>query len=60
MKYTLTKRQKQVARLVKKGLTNQEIADRMELKLPTVKFHMQQIFLRLKINSRNKLFLKAI
>lgn len=49
---TLTKRQKQIARLVARGYPNAEIAQRLGLTEGTVKAHMHLILLRLNITNR--------
>jgi DNA-binding CsgD family transcriptional regulator len=44
----LSPRQRQILRLVANGSTAKEIADKCALKLPTVKFHLKAIKLRLR------------
>lgn len=49
---SLTPRQKEVLGLVAEGMTNQEIAQRLGIRLGTVKNHIHQIFKKLKVNNR--------
>jgi DNA-binding CsgD family transcriptional regulator len=51
----LTKRELEVARLVARGLTNAEIADRLSIKLRTVTTHLDHIYTRLDIRTRTAL-----
>lgn len=48
----LSHREKQVARLVLQGLTNRQIASRMQCSPHTVNFHIRNIFRKLGIRSR--------
>lgn len=48
----LTSRELQVVRLIENGLTNQEIADRLTMALPTVKNHIANIFGKLQVSGR--------
>jgi DNA-binding CsgD family transcriptional regulator len=51
----LTRREQEVARLVCKGRSNQEIADDARLSLPMVKKHLHAIFRKLEVSSRSRL-----
>ena len=51
----LTRRQRQIAIQVSKGLTNPEIARNLGISQFTVATHLQRIFTKLKIHSRVKL-----
>jgi DNA-binding CsgD family transcriptional regulator len=51
----LTPREREVARLVRDGLTNEEIASHLHKGLGTVKNQIQSVFSKLEINSRAKL-----
>ncbi|MDD3179060.1 MAG: LuxR C-terminal-related transcriptional regulator [Opitutaceae bacterium] len=51
----LTQRERDVALLVRDGLSNQEIAARLSKGVGTVKNQIQSIFTKLEINSRSKL-----
>ena len=48
----LTPRERQVAELVARGLSNAEIAGRLGLRLPTVKGHVSRILVKLDVPSR--------
>ncbi|WP_159622748.1 helix-turn-helix transcriptional regulator [Ruania rhizosphaerae] len=49
---TLTPRQQEIATLVRAGLSNREIAERLVVSLRTVDTHVGHIFTRLGVNSR--------
>ena len=49
---SLTPRQEEVLGLIAEGMTNQEIAQRLEIGLGTVKNHVHQIFRKLKVSNR--------
>ncbi len=49
---TLTPRQLEVLRLVSRGYSNEEIADLLEVRPNTVKFHISEIFRRLGVRNR--------
>ena len=48
----LTPRQWQVLELVQRGLTNEEIAERLGVSLSSVQFHVSEILVRLGVSSR--------
>ncbi len=50
----ITQRQLEVLRLVRKGLSNQAIADQLSLSVPTVKTHISAIFNALGTQSRTE------
>ncbi len=52
---TLTTRQREVLELVIRGLTNKEIAARLDVSPTTVKYHVAQILERLQLKSRYEL-----
>jgi DNA-binding CsgD family transcriptional regulator len=52
---SLTKTERAVMSLVAKGLTNQQVADRMFISRHTVAFHLRKIFRKLDIGSRIEL-----
>lgn len=58
-KHNLTKRQLEVIRLIKQGLSNQEIADHLFVSLATVKSHLSTIFKTLDAKSRTEVISKA-
>ncbi len=49
----LTKRETEIVELVAQGLTNQQIASRLTLSLPTVKNHVHRLLTKLGVASRN-------
>lgn len=51
----LSVRQLQVARLVAEGLSNREVAERLDISLRTVESHLDQIYAKLEISSRSAL-----
>ena len=51
----LTKREAEIARLARNGLSNKEIGEEMYIAESTVKKHMSHIFEKLAINSREEL-----
>jgi len=54
-RHRLTEAERAIARLVGAGLTNQQIARRLELSPHTVNYHLRKIFHRLAIHSRAEL-----
>lgn len=48
----LTRRQLELLRLLESGLSNQQIADRINVSLTTVKGHLHKLFLKLNVRSR--------
>ncbi|MCA9213228.1 MAG: helix-turn-helix transcriptional regulator [Planctomycetales bacterium] len=54
----LSAQQTKVVSYVLRGLTDKEIAERMSLKLPTIRSHLGRIFERGKVDNRLKLVLK--
>lgn len=57
---TLTSREQEVVRWVIQGMTNKQIAARLEISDKTVKAHLSNIFSKLKINRRLQLALYRI
>lgn len=55
----LTKREWEVLYLVGQGFTNQEIAERLFIKLITVEHHLTSIYAKLEARSRIEAALKA-
>lgn len=51
----LTKREKQIARLVARGLSNGEIATELGIKSGTVVGHLKNIYFKLQVHSRAEL-----
>jgi DNA-binding NarL/FixJ family response regulator len=50
----LTPRENQVLRLVAMGLSNQEIADSLEISIETVKEHVQNLLRKLALGDRTQ------
>ena len=53
--HQLTNKERLVVELVARGLPNKVIADRLDCSLATIKTHLQHIFQKLSINSKNEL-----
>lgn len=51
----LTPREEEVARLAKAGMSNKEMAGRMQVSVRTVEGHLYQIYVKLGVNSRSDL-----
>lgn len=56
----LTVRERQVLALMTEGLSNQDIAERAGISIPTVKFHVTNIFGKLQVDNRTEAVLKAL
>ena len=55
----LSSREMEVLQLMAQGLSNQEIADRLFLSLPTIKSHSSNLFFKLDVNRRTQAIEKA-
>ena len=55
----LTRREVELLGLLDAGLTNQQIADRINLRLPTVKGHFRNLYAKLGVSSRSAASAKA-
>ena len=55
----LTPREQEVAQLLARGLTNKEIAQRLDITLHTVKFHLNGILRKLGVSSRTEAVVQA-
>lgn len=53
--HALTRRRRQVAKLACRGLSNREIAEKLDLNEGTVKVHLHAVYEKLNIHSRTKL-----
>ena len=51
---SLTAREREIAALIEEGLANKEIAERLEIGLPTVKNHVHNILTKLKATRRGQ------
>lgn len=58
-KLGISKREYEVLELMAKGLSNQEIADRLFVSLNTVKTHSSNLFLKLEVKRRTQAIQKA-
>jgi NarL family two-component system response regulator LiaR len=58
-KYSISKREYEVLELMAKGLSNQEIADRLFVSLNTVKTHSQSLFVKLDVKRRTQAVQRA-
>lgn len=56
---SLSEREREVLHLVAEGLSNQEIAERLYISLPTVKSHIGNIFNKLNVTSRTQAIARA-
>jgi DNA-binding CsgD family transcriptional regulator len=54
-RYQLTPRERQIARLARQGLTNNQIGARLFLSVHTVSYHLHRIYTKLGITSRGQL-----
>ncbi|MGW1602559.1 helix-turn-helix domain-containing protein [Streptomyces eurythermus] len=52
---SLTDREREIARLVGQGMTNQQVALRLGLSPHTVSFHLRNVFRKFSISTRVKL-----
>lgn len=55
----LTEREREILQLVSRGLSNQEIADRLVLSLGTIKWYNAQIYDKLRANNRAQAIVRA-
>ena len=55
----ISKREYEVLELVAKGLSNQEIADKLFVSLNTIKTHTSNLFLKLEVSRRTQAIQKA-
>lgn len=57
---SLTQRQKEISRQVAQGLSNREIAERLDISSATVAAHLRTIFTKLRVKSRTALAKHAL
>jgi NarL family two-component system response regulator LiaR len=55
----LTAREAEVLNLVAQGLSNKDISDQLQVKLPTVKFHLRNLYTKLGVASRTELMTRV-
>ncbi len=58
-KLSISKREYEVLELIAQGLSNQEIADRLFISIPTVKTHSSKLFEKLDVKRRTQAIHKA-
>jgi DNA-binding NarL/FixJ family response regulator len=56
----LTEREEEILTLLAKGYANKEIADKMSIRLPTVRTHLQHVYEKLHVRSRTEAILKFL
>ncbi|MGG5507174.1 MULTISPECIES: LuxR C-terminal-related transcriptional regulator [unclassified Myroides] len=60
IQYQLTEREVEVLKLIWRGDSNQEMADKLFLSVHTIKYHVSNLYTKLDVNSRNQVrLLKA-
>lgn len=57
--YNLNTREYEVLTFISKGYTNQEIADKLFLALPTIKTHVSNLYFKLDVKNRTQAIHKA-
>lgn len=62
VKYTaeLSERESEVLRALTEGLSNKEISAKLFISLPTVRFHLKNIYAKLHVTSRTEAVIKAM
>jgi ATP/maltotriose-dependent transcriptional regulator MalT len=55
----LTRREHELLALLDKGLSNQQIGERVHLSVPTVKWHFYKLYAKLQVKSRSAALVKA-
>ncbi|TZE81476.1 response regulator transcription factor [Calorimonas adulescens] len=56
--FGLTPRELEIAKLIERGFSNQEIADELSISIHTVKAHTENIFKKMNVNSRTAVIYK--
>ena len=59
-KYMLSPRELEIARLICQGARNQDIAENLDIASGTVKSHLQNIYRKVRVNSKVKLLLSFL
>jgi len=59
LRLKLSEREYEILRLIRDGLTNQEIADKLFIALPTVKTHVSKLYAKLEVKNRTSAVLRA-
>lgn len=58
--YKLSLREQDVAQLIVRGMSNQQIADQLGLRLQTIKVHVKNVLRKLRVNSRSEVIAKLL
>lgn len=56
----LSQREQEVLQALTEGLTDKAIADKLFISIPTVRFHLKNIYAKLHVNSRSEAVVKAM
>ena len=59
-RYKMTPRENQIAQLICRGLSNEEIARRLEIKHGTVKTHIRNIYRKLWVHNKISMLLRFV
>lgn len=59
-RYHMTPRELEIARLICKGMSNEEIADAVQIKYGTVKTHIRNIYRRIHVKSKVAMLLRFL
>ncbi len=57
---TLTEREREILTFLSKGFANKEIADKMNISVPTVRTHLRHIYEKLHVRSRTEAIVKYL
>lgn len=57
---SLTERETEILSLLSKGFANKEIADKMQISVPTVRTHLRHIYEKLHVRSRTEAIIKYL
>jgi DNA-binding CsgD family transcriptional regulator len=60
LRYRLTTREQQTLEALLVGLDRQQIADALQVSLPTIKFHLRNLYTKLGVPNREEAFRKAL
>ncbi len=60
LKASLSERERDVLEALTKGLSDKIIADTLHISIPTVRFHLKNIYAKLHVNSRAEAVIKAL
>jgi DNA-binding NarL/FixJ family response regulator len=57
---TLTEREKEILTLLSQGFANKELADKLQISVPTVRTHLRHIYEKLHVRSRSEAIVKYL